>query len=276
MKNQEKITYIKPAGRFAKIDLEEHWRARYMFTMLVWKKIRASFGEMYFWFIWVCAKPLLYVMIFSLFKHWSQARTGVEIPYVLYIYSGLILWYYFLETAIDVSVNIKANAALVTKIYLPRMITPTVPLLANLMDLAISMIPLILMMIYYGVYPGWQILMIIPTLLAVMITAMGTGLIIATITLRLRDFQKIFEFSLYLAMFISPVIFSPSMIPEAFHWVYHMNPMVGALIGWREALFGSASFPWGAWVYSCSFAVLALIVGLYLYLRFEHEMIEAI
>lgn len=275
MDRVEKIIYIKPAGRLASIDLLEHWQARYMFKMLVWKKVRASFGDMYFWFLWVCARPLLYVTIFSLFKHWSQARTGVDLPYALYIYSGLILWYYFLETAIDVSTNIKANAALVTKIYLPRMITPTVPLVANLVDLGISAIPLILMMIYYGVYPGWQLFMVIPTLLVVMLTAMGTGLIIAAITLRLRDFQRVFEFSLYLGMFVSPVIFSPKMIPEAFHWVYNINPMVGALVGWREALFGN-SFPWGFWIYSCSFALVTFCVGLYLYLKFEHEMIEAI
>ncbi|WP_441280328.1 ABC transporter permease [Tardiphaga sp. 862_B3_N1_1] len=275
MADRDTVTRITPAGRFMVIDPQEYWNARYMFSMLVWKKIRASFGEMYFWFVWLCARPLVYVLIFGLFKRWSEAKTGVEIPYTLYIYSGLILWYYFMETAIDVSVNIKANASLITKIYIPRLLTPTVPLVANLMDLAISAIPLAIMMIYFGVYPGWSILMVLPTLALVMLMSLGTGLVIAAVTLRLRDFQKVFEFTLYLAMFVSPVIFSPKMIPEQFHVVYHLNPMVGALTGWRASLFGE-SFPWEVWLYSLGFTTIVVFLGLYLYMRYEHELVEAI
>lgn len=275
MADQEQITRIAPPGRYMVIDVQEYWNARYMFSMLVWKKVRASFGEMYFWFVWLCARPLVYVAIFGLFKRWSEAKTGVELPYTLYIYSGLILWYYFMETSIDVSVNIKANASLITKVYIPRLLTPTVPLIANLMDLAVSAIPLVGMMIYFGVYPGWSILMILPTLIIVMLMSLGMGLVIATVTLRLRDFQKVFEFTLYLAMFVSPVIFSPKMIPEHFQVVYHINPMVGALTGWRAALF-SGNFPWQSWLYSLAFATIAMIVGLYLYMRYEHELVETI
>lgn len=275
MEYREQIIYIGPATKLMVIDPQEYWNARYMFYMLVWKKIRASFGEMYFWFVWLCARPLIYVLVFGLFKMWSEAKTGVEIPYTLYIYSGLILWYYFMETAIDVSVNIKANASLVTKIYIPRLLTPTVPLVANLMDLAVSAVPLIIMMIYFGAYPGWTIIMIVPTVIVVMLMSLGTGLVIAAVTLRLRDFQKVFEFILYLGIFVSPVIFSPRMIPERFQVFYYMNPIVGALIGWRAALFGG-SFPWQSWLYSFAFALLVVGAGLYLYMKYEHELIESV
>lgn len=268
--------HIKPQNALLDIDAREYWAARYMFSMLVWKKIKASFGEMYFWFIWVCARPLIYVVIFGLFKRWSEAKTGVEIPYVLYIYSGLILWYYFMETAIDVSANIQANAALVTKIYIPRLLTPTIPVVANVMDLVIAFVPLILMMAYFGVYPNWQVLMLLPTLFIVMLTAMGVGLVIAVFTLRLRDFQKILQFTLYIGMFASPVIFAPGMIPESFRPFYYLNPLVGALLGWRSALFGQADFPWFHWCYSLGFSLSVLFIGLYLYRKHVHEMIEAI
>lgn len=275
MANREQVTHIIPAGRFLVIDPQEYWNARYMFSMLVWKKVRASFGEMYFWFVWLCARPLIYVAIFGLFKRWSEAKTGVDLPYTLYIYSGLILWYYFMETSIDVSMNIKANASLITKIYIPRLLTPTVPLIANLLDLTVSAVPLVGMMIYFGVYPGWTIFMVLPTLIIVMLMSLGAGLVIAAVTLRLRDFQKVFEFTLYLAMFVSPVIFSPKMIPDRFHIIYQLNPMVGALMGWRAALFAE-SFPWQVWLYSLVFAIIALSMGLYLYMRYEHELVEAI
>lgn len=275
MANREQVTHIIPAGRFLVIDPQEYWNARYMFSMLVWKKVRASFGEMYFWFVWLCARPLIYVAIFGLFKRWSEAKTGVDLPYTLYIYSGLILWYYFMETSIDVSMNIKANASLITKIYIPRLLTPTVPLIANLLDLTVSTVPLVGMMIYFGVYPGWTIFMVLPTLIIVMLMSLGAGLVIAAVTLRLRDFQKVFEFTLYLAMFVSPVIFSPKMIPDRFHIIYQLNPMVGALMGWRAALFAE-SFPWQVWLYSLVFAIIALSMGLYLYMRYEHELVEAI
>jgi lipopolysaccharide transport system permease protein len=276
MTEENIVIHIKPANTLLVIDPREYWRARYMFKMLVWKKVRASFGEMHFWFVWVCARPLMYVLIFSIFKEWSEAKTGVNIPYVLYIYSGLILWYYFMETAIDVSKNIHANASLVTKIYIPRLLTPTVPVIANLVDLAISMVPLLVMMIYYEVYPGWKLVLLIPTLVIVMLTAMGVGLCIATITLRIRDFQKVLEFVLNVGMFISPVIFAPSMVPQNLQFFYHTNPMVGALTSWRAAIFDSGSFPWRLWSYSLIFALATFCVGLYMYRKHEHEMIEAI
>ena len=277
MENQENtITYIRPANTLLAIDPKEYWQARFMFSMLVRKKIKASFGEMHFWFIWACARPLMYALIFSLFKKWSEAKMGVTIPYVLYIYSGLILWYYFVETSIDVSSNIRANAGLVSKIYIPRLLTPTVPVVANLIDLAISFVPLLLMMIYFDSYPGWNILMLIPTLIVVMLTALGSGFIIATITLRLRDFQKVIEFVLYIGMFVSPVIFAPAMIPEVAQSIYHANPLVGSLLGWRSSLFSQVQFPWLLWCYSLGFACVVFLVGLYLYRKYEHEMIEAI
>ena len=277
MENQTNIiTHIRPAKTLLAIEPKEYWEARYMFLMLVRKKIKASFGEMHFWFIWACARPLIYVLIFSLFKKWSEAKTGEMIPYIMYIYSGLILWYYFLETAIDVSSNVRANAGLISKIYIPRLLTPTVPVIANLVNLAICLIPLLLMMIYFNSYPGWAILMLIPTLVVVMLTALGVGFIIATITLRLRDFQKVFEFVLYIGMFVSPVIFAPAMIPAAARSIYNANPLVGALHGWRSALFSQVQFPWLLWCYSLGFSFMVFLVGLYLYRKYEHEMIEAI
>ena len=276
MDERPTIIHIKPGTSSLLIDPQEYWRARYMFLMLIRKKVRASFGEMYFWFVWVCARPLIYVLIFALFKHWSEAKTGVEIPYVLFVYSGLILWYYFMETAIDVASNIRANAALVSKIYIPSLLTPSVPPVANLVDLAISSAPLVVMMIYFSVYPGWHFLMLVPTLLIVMMMALGVGLLIATITLKLRDFQKILEFLLYVGMFASPVIFSPLMIPESVRPYYYLNPMVGPLLAWRSTLFDLIYFPWQLWLYSCGVGCFVLAVGYYAYRKHEHEMVEAI
>lgn len=274
--NNNSFVHIKPAKSLLTIDYHEYWQARYMFAMLVWKKVKSSFGEMYFWFLWVCLRPLTYVAIFTIFKKWSQARTGVDIPYVLYIYSGLIAWYYFMETAIEVSVNIRANAALVSKIYIPRLITPTVPVVANLIDLSVSFVPLVIMMLFYRVYPGWNIFMLLPTLFVIMLMAMGLGLMVAAITIRLRDFQKILEFTIYAGMFMSPVIFSPQMIPEKYKVIYNFNPMVGVLLGWRSAIFGQISFPWEQWWYSLSFACAIFLIGFYMYRKHEHELIEAL
>lgn len=276
IESDQSIIYIRPANHLLAIDPREYWRSRYMFQMLVWRKVRASFGEMHLWFLWVCARPLIYVLIFSLFKKWSEARTGVSMPYVLYIYSGLILWYYFMETAIDVSKNIRSNAGLLSKIYIPRLLTPTVPLFSNLFDLGVAMIPLLAMMIYFGTYPSASILLLVPTLLAIMLLAMGLGLLIAAATLYLPDLQKFLEFSLYMGMFASPVIFSPKMIPPEYHTVYSLNPLVGVLMGWRSSLFGQPEFPWAAWVYSVMAAFAVFYVGFYAYRKYEHQLLESL
>lgn len=267
---------IRPREGPLAFDFREHWEARYMFAMLVKRRLRGAYGDLYFWMLWASARPVMYTFIFVLFRNWSDARTGTEVPYPVFLYSGLVFWYYFMETSIEVANSMRANVSLVTKIYIPTMVLPTVPVVGNLLDLCLNLIPLGLLMIYYDVAPGWHFILALPALATIMILAMGSGLLVAAIAYKIRDVQKIFEFVLYAGMFASPVIFAPHLVPEGLRSLYNLNPMVGALELWRSALFHGGAIPWNTWPYALGFAICVFILGVRIYRRHERELVEAI
>jgi homopolymeric O-antigen transport system permease protein len=265
---------IRPASDLLRFDVREFWRYRQMLRAMVWRNVRLQFDEMYLGVVWACLRPLLYVAVFVAFKNLSSADTRVEIPYPLYVYSGLILWYYFVESATDSAGSVKLDAYLLTKVYYPRLITPLVPVIANVVTLGIAMAPLLGMMAWYGTIPSWRILLLPIVLLQLMALSMGVGMVVAANTLSNRDWERVMSFTLYLGLFVSPVIYAPEMIPERVRALYFLNPTAGSLLAFRAALFASPTFPFWQWVYSlvCSLAVFAL--GVRVYRRAEAEMAD--
>src|ERR1043166_7337250 len=137
---------IRPARELLRIDLREYYRYRHLLASLIWRDIRLQFDQMYLGFVWASIRPLLYVFVFVAFRNLSEANTHVSIPYPLYVYSGLILWYYFVEASMDTAACLKRDAYLLTKVYYPRLITPVVSVVSNLVGFGMACAPLAIMM----------------------------------------------------------------------------------------------------------------------------------
>ncbi len=260
---------IKPPSKSLNIDLREIYKYRNLIWNLVWRDIRIQFDEMYLGVTWATARPLLMVTVFALFRKLSGANLHVPIPYAVYLYSGLILWFYFLETTTITSKSIQKNASLITKIYFPRAINVIVPVIAGLYSLGIAIIPLFCMMIWQEVYPGWRIVLLPLVLGQCMLLVLAVGTIFASLSLESKDFDKLLSQILYIGLYISPVIFAPGLIPSAARTIYFLNPIAGTLLAFRSCLFDDFPFPWWQWIYSSIATLLLLAIGTVIYKRVE-------
>lgn len=267
-------TVIRPATGALHLPIREVFRYRALISSMVQRKVRLNYRDLSLGFLWVVARPLLMVVVFIFIRNISQASFGIEIPYALYLYSGLILWFYFLQAATQSSSELQANAGLAQKVYYPHLVNPIIPVLSGTFDLAIAIVPLIAMMIWFEVYPGWKVLLLPLVILQCMLLALGIGLLFAVLRLNSRDWERFLALLMYIGLFLSPVIYSPSIIPERVLAVYHANPMSGTLLTFRAALFDDAALPLDAFVYSCAFTVVLLFVGLYCFGRAQKYLLD--
>lgn len=240
------------------------------------RQLKAEYSNMYFGFAWILARPLAMMLVFWMFKQLSAARTGVEIPYPTYLYSGLIFWFFFAESVIEGSSSLERDSGLVRKVYFPRLISVLVPICANLFALAVSAVPLVLLMIYFQLAPGWHILLLPFVLAQTAFLTLGIACLFSVLTLLSRDWNRFLQLALYAGLFVSPVIYLPEMVPAAVRWLYFANPLAGILLAFRATLFADIAFPWIPWMYSVGVSLLVLVAGIVLFSRYERELLDRI
>jgi lipopolysaccharide transport system permease protein len=252
----------------------EFWQFRHLFTALVWRNVRVEFDATRLGSAWAIARPILFTLVFVLFRGFSGANTHVELPYALYVFSGLVLWMYFLDAATSSAGAIRLDSALLTKVYYPRLLTPLVPVVASLISIVIALVPLIAMMIWFAVRPGWLIVLLPIVLIQAVALALGVGTLVSAISIENRDWERALAFLLSLGLWLSPVIYAPDMIPDMLRNLYHLNPMVGLLLAFRAALFDGFPLPVWDWVYSliCTVGIFAL--GVWAFRRTEAKLAD--
>jgi len=262
---------IRPPGGVGYFDFRELYQYRHLLWNLIWRNVKVQFEDMSLGLFWATARPLLMVAVLTGIRNLS---TAVSIPYALYLYSGFILWFYFAEAVMQTATCVRRDAGLISKIYFPRLITPLTPVLANIVNLGIALIPLAPMLIYYRMHPGWELILLPLVLVQCMALTLGVGAIFAALSLRNRDYEKVLGLILYVGMFMSPVIFSVAQIPGAKHGFAFVNPLVGSLLAFRSCLFANPAFPWWEWGFSCAVTFVLVAVGVYLYRRVEGSLVE--
>jgi len=268
------VTLIEPPQGLDLARLRELPKHRALLAALVRRQIRLDFSRMHLGVAWAMARPLVMLGVFGLFRHLSEARIGVTIPYPLYLYAGLIYWFSFTETVTGVAGSIRRDAGLIRKVYYPRLLTPLVPVIANLLSLTVASLPLVAMMAWWRIGPGWSILLLPLVLLQTSALALGLGLVFAALTLASRDWERFLALALYVGLFVSPVIFGPEMIPEEALIALYANPMAGTLLAFRAAIFDVLAFPWAAWSWSLACSIGILAAGVATFQRIERGLAD--
>ena len=270
---QETIV-IRPHRPWDNLDVRQYLRSRYMLRNLIYRDLRAQFDNMYFGVVWMVARPLLMVGMFVFFQRYSAAAVQVSLPYALYLFTGLVVWFSFVEATQQAAGSLHAHADLLKKVYYPRLFTPLAASISQMASMAIAAVPLAAMILYFRQLPDWHLLMLPLLVLILVLLAFAIGTLVACLTLRNRDAERALSFCLYLGLFVSPVIYSPAMIPEAARAAYSLNPMVGILEGFRAALLGPGVFPWTSFGYSAAFTAGTLILAAFVYSRVEAVLVD--
>lgn len=273
-RGHEIVTEIRPAGPGLAVLFAEFWQFRHLFTALVWRNVRVEFDATRLGSAWAIARPILFTLVFVLFRGFSGANTHVDLPYALYVFSGLVLWMYFLDAATSSAGAIRLDSALLTKVYYPRLLTPLVPVVASLISVVIALVPLVAMMAWFGVRPGWLIVLLPVVLIQAVVLALGVGTLVSAISIENRDWERALAFLLSLGLWLSPVIYAPDMIPGVLRDLYHLNPMVGLLLAFRAVLFDGFPLPIWDWMYSLGCSVFILALGVWAFRRTEANLAD--
>ena len=248
------------------INLQELWQYRDLFWFLVKRDIKTRYAQSIMGVGWAIIQPVFSMIIFTVVFGNIAKINSEGIPYAIFSYTALVPWTYFSSSLTDSSRSLISSKNLITKVYFPRLVIPVAPVLAKLIDFGISFLILIGMMVWFGITPSIWAAFIPIFVLIMMLAAAGVGMWLTALSIQYRDIQYGSSFFIQLLMYISPVIYPASNVPDKFQLVYAMNPMVGVIEGFRAVLLGTHSMPW-FYILIGSASALVLFISGALYFR---------
>lgn len=270
------VTHIK--ARQSSID---YWTEIYQFRglmyYLAWRDILIRYKQTVMGILWSVIRPFFTMVVFTLiFSKIAKLPSG-DLPYPVLVMCGIVAWQLFATALAGVGESIVANANLISKVYFPRLIAPLSSIVISLVDFLIALCLLFVIVLYYGVIPGWQILLLPAFIVLAIMPALGTGLFLATLNVKYRDFRFIIPFLIQIGYFISPVGFDSSIVPEQWRILYSLNPMVGVIDGFRWCISGGDfNIYWPGFLTSVAISVLSIIVGYLFFRSREREFADTI
>jgi lipopolysaccharide transport system permease protein len=273
----EEITVIKPSKGWVALNLKDLWKYRELIYFLTWRDIKVRYKQAALGIGWAILQPLLTMVIFSvIFGKFGKLPTDNSIPYPLFTFVALLPWNLFSNALQKAGTSLVGSANLITKIYFPRLIIPISSVGAGLVDFAVSLVVLVGLMIYYRVYPTWNMLWIIPFLIMTLIVALAVGLWSSALNVRYRDVQQMIPFLIQVWMYASPVAYSANIITDRkWQLIYGLNPLTGIIQGFRWALLGGTPPGELMWISNAVMVVL-LVSGLYYFRRMEKTFADTV
>jgi len=271
------LVVIKPVKGWVPLNLKDLWLYRELIYFLTWRDLKVRYKQSVLGILWAILKPFMNMVIFSIIFGTLAKIPSDGIPYPIFSYTGLLPWGFF-AAALEVSArSMLQSGGMVSKIYFPRIIVPLSSVFANLVDFLIAFVILIGMMFYYQIVPTINILWLPLFLLLAMIAAIGVGLWFSALLVMYRDVNYMLPFITEIWKFLSPVVYSATMIPEKWQWLYSVNPMAGVVSGFRWALLGkpeTISLP--SIAISAGISLVIFISGLYFFRRMERVFADMI
>jgi lipopolysaccharide transport system permease protein len=266
----ERITVITPGRR--RSLLREALPYKDLLYFLMRRDLKVRYAQTILGIGWAVLQPVMTMIVFSIFFGSLAGIGSSGVPYPVFSLVGVVLWTYFANTVAQAASSLVGNASLLTKVYFPRLFIPLAPVASGLLDLAISFGVLLVVMAGFGYYPPFPELLILPVPFLLTVTcAAGIGIWFAALAVQFRDVRYTTPFVLQLWLFLTPVIYPLSEIPERVRWVYALNPMAGATDAFRVALLDTGALQFGTVAVSSLSATLILVSG-FLYFRHTERL----
>jgi lipopolysaccharide transport system permease protein len=228
--------------------------------------------------LWAIIRPLLTMVVFTIvFGKLAKLPSDGQAPYALMVYAAMLPWQFFASALQESSSSLVVNSMLISKVYFPRLIIPTSSIITSLVDFFLSFVILLGLMVYFQFTPTWNMVYLPIFLLIAIFTAIGIGLYITSLNVKFRDFRYIIPFIIQFGLYVSPVGFSSSIIPEKFRLLYSLNPMVGVIDGFRWAILGGESqIYWPGFYLSVGIMFFFLWLGLRTFRKMEKSFADII
>ncbi|MBD2297308.1 ABC transporter permease [Nostoc sp. FACHB-190] len=265
------------AGRSEQQYWKDIWRYRELFYFLAWRDILVRYKQTAIGIAWALIRPFLTMVVFSVVFGQLAKLPSQGAPYPILVFSAMLPWQFFANSLSECSNSLIGNANLISKVYFPRLIVPTSAVVVSFVDFMISGIILLGLMAWYNYIPTWRIVTL-PFFIAIAFAAsMGAGLWLASLNVKYRDFRYIVPFIVQFGLYISPVGFSSTIVPEKWRFLYSLNPIVGVIDGFRWAILGGESNLYlPGFLLSLGLVFLLFISGIWYFRRMERTFADVI
>jgi lipopolysaccharide transport system permease protein len=268
---------IIEAGRTEKQYWQDLWRYRELFYFLAWRDILVRYKQTAIGIVWALIRPFLTMVVFTVVFGQLAKLPSEGAPYPILVFSAMLPWQFFSNSLSECSNSLITNANLLSKVYFPRLVVPTSAVVVSFVDFMISGMILLALMAWYNFIPTWRILTL-PLFIAVAFAAsIGAGLWLASLNVQYRDFRFIVPFIVQFGLYISPVGFSSSIVPQQWRFIYSLNPMVGVIDGFRWAILGGNSQLYlPGFILSMALVFLLLVSGIWYFRKMERTFADVI
>jgi lipopolysaccharide transport system permease protein len=260
---------IEPSKGWVPLKLYELWEYRELVYFLIWRDIKVRYKQTVLGASWAILQPFLTMVVFSLFFGRLAKIPSDGLPYPIFSYAALVPWTLFANGLRQASNSLVGSANLIKKVYFPRLALPVAVVLSGGLDFVLAFLVLLGMMLYYGVSPTINTLLLPLFLLLAFMTSLGVGLWFTAMNVQFRDVHYVVPFITQLWLFITPIAYPSSLLSEPWRTLYAINPMAGVVEGFRWVLLGTVTAAAPMVVISAVIALVLLVSGAFYFRRME-------
>jgi homopolymeric O-antigen transport system permease protein len=272
---EQPLLSITPQKGWVGLNLRELWAYRELLYFLTWRDIKVRYKQTVLGVTWAILQPVVTMIVFTLFFGKLAHMPSEGIPYPIFAYAGVLSWTFVSNAVSGAGDSLVGSAALVTKVYFPRLVIPCAAVCAALVDFAIAALVLVAMMVWYRMAFHWQMLMMVPLAAVAACLAAAVGMWMSALNVKYRDVRHALPFLIQIWMFATPIIYPASIVPERWRWLLSFNPLTGVIEGFRSALFGRA-FHWGDFATAVVITLTGLVYAAYAFRRMEREFADIV
>jgi lipopolysaccharide transport system permease protein len=274
---KEDFDLVIETSRLQKNYWNDIWKFRELFFFLAWRDILVRYKQTVIGLAWSVIRPFLTMVVFTvIFGRLAKLPSG-DVPYPILVFSAMLPWQFFSTSFSDASNSLIGNSNMLTKIYFPRIIIPASTVIVNLVDFFISFLILAGLMIWFHFLPPITVFVLPLFLIQAFLISMGASLYVAAVNVKYRDFKYIVPFVVQLGLYISPVGFSSTVVPEKWRLLYSVNPMVGVIDGFRWSITGDASQIYVPGLFtSFGITLLLVVIGIWYFRWMERSFADLI
>jgi lipopolysaccharide transport system permease protein len=264
------------AGKSERQYWRDLWHYRELFYFLAWRDILVRYKQTVIGVAWAVLRPLLTMAVLTVVFGRLAGMDSGGVPYPLLVFCGMLPWQFFATAFSESGNSLVSNSGMISKVYFPRLVVPFSSVITSFVDFLISSVIMALLMAWYGFMPGPAVLLLPFFILLAFATAFGAGLWVSALMVRYRDFRFIVPFVVQFGLYISPVGFSSSVVPDQWRFLYSLNPMVGVIDGFRWSILGQQNIYWPEMAISVAVVTAVIASGIWYFRRTEKTFADVI
>jgi lipopolysaccharide transport system permease protein len=267
------VTLLRPGGRGVAVSLREAWQGRELLFFLVWRDVKVRYKQTVLGIAWAVIQPLLGMVVFTLFFGRLADMPSDGVPYPLFSFAALVPWTYFASAVSNGAMSVAQSRYLIAKVFFPRLFIPLAAIAMPAVDLLIALGMLLVLLAAYGQVPPPTVVLLPVLVLLLPMLAFAVTLWTSALTVQYRDMRYLIPFGVQLLLFLTPVAYPASLVPERWRAVYYLNPMAAIVDAFRAVLLGTPG-PGGYAAISAVVAVIVCVTGLLYFRSVESTLVD--